>query len=299
MKYVSVCSGVEAASIAFNELGFTPVAFAEIDETCNAFLAHKYPGVPNVGDFSKHDWTGTTADILIGGCPCQTFSIRGQGDADNDPRGVLSYEFIELARKLNAKYFIYENVPDVLTADKGRFFPRWLQKASECGYHVAWRLLDTYQFGLPLRRERLFAVGHFGSPTGLERILDFEGRRSRGNLSDREKEFDRLNSDEGIREGVSISVWHGSQNPVGRTETIQPLLKGHVKRHGVLDRRDRASGDVVRLITALEMERSFGFPDNYTRAPGISETQRQAFLGNSFCPQIIKFLGEGIVQESV
>jgi len=300
--YISVCSNIEAAHPALSPLGFRPLAFAEIAETPSAFLKAKFPSIINVGDFTQCDYDcfAGHVDLLIGGTPCQSFSLMGEGGADTDPRGQLAYEFFDLAKKIGSEWVIWENVPEALSADRGRFFPRLLERASQSGFHVAWRLLDTFQFGLPLRRERLFLVGHTLGAEGPCRVLDIEGRGGRGRVSDREKEIARrLAADGDLRPGASASLWLGSKKPVGRAETVHPLLHEHAKRHAVLrlDGDNQGSGGSLRLLSALEMERAFGLPDDYTALPGFSERDRQHMLGNTFSPTIVNWIGSGIVRE--
>ena len=90
MKYLSVCSGIEAATVAWHPLGWTPVAFAEVDKFPSAVLAHHYPTVPNWGDLTRFkDWPDANVDLLVGGTPCQSFSVAGLRQGLADPRGSL------------------------------------------------------------------------------------------------------------------------------------------------------------------------------------------------------------------
>ncbi len=164
MKYISVCSGIEAATVAWAPLGWEPVAFAEIDAFPSAVLAHHYPGVPNLGDITKVDWSvyHGQADIVIGGTPCQSFSLAGNRGGADDVRGGLSFEFVRLVRAIRPRWFVWENVFGVLSSDSGEFFAKFLSALDECGYFLAWRVLDAQYFGVPQRRRRLFVIGHLG-----------------------------------------------------------------------------------------------------------------------------------------
>jgi DNA (cytosine-5)-methyltransferase 1 len=163
MKYLSVCSGIEAATVAWGPLGWEAVAYAEIEPFASAVLAHYYPGVPNLGDFTKieGDEFGKI-DIIVGGTPCQTFSIAGRREGLDDERGDLTLEFIRLAGRLRPRWLVWENVPGLLSHNGGRTFGIILGLLAECGYGFAYRVLDAQYFGIPQRRRRVFVVGYFG-----------------------------------------------------------------------------------------------------------------------------------------
>ena len=162
MTYGSVCSGIEAATVAWEPLGFRPAWFAEIDPFCSALLAHRYPHVENRGDFTRIDGTPGAIDILVGGTPCQSFSVAGKRGGLGDARGNLAIEFCRLAGRLRPRWVVWENVPGVLSSNGGRDFGAILGALAELGYGCAWRVLDAQFFGVPQRRRRLFVVGHLG-----------------------------------------------------------------------------------------------------------------------------------------
>ncbi len=170
MRYGSVCSGIEAATVAWHSLGWQPSFFAEIDKFPSAVLAHHYPDVPNAGDFTKiKEGDHARIDVLVGGTPCQSFSVAGKRLGLDDPRGNLALEFIALARRLRPRWLVFENVPGLLSSDGGRDFGTFLGALEQCGYHAAWRVLDaqhirvdTHPRAVPQRRKRLFVVGYLG-----------------------------------------------------------------------------------------------------------------------------------------
>lgn len=160
MRYGSVCSGVEAASVAWEPLGFEPVFFSEIEPFPSAVLAHHWPDVPNYGDMTEFmSWPFKKIDILVGGTPCQSFSIAGLRKGLTDDRGNLSLTYMRMVDQLRPRWTVWENVPGVLSANGGRDFGAIVGALAELGYSCAWRVLDAQNFGVPQRRRRVFLVG--------------------------------------------------------------------------------------------------------------------------------------------
>jgi DNA (cytosine-5)-methyltransferase 1 len=166
MKYGSVCSGIEAASVAWEPLGWDAQWFSEIEQFPSAVLAHRFPSVPNLGDMTKiHEtqiFNDSTIDILVGGTPCQSFSVAGLRKGLTDPRGNLMLTFLSLAQRKKPRWIVWENVPGVLSSNGGRDFGTFLQALAECGYGFAYRVLDAQYFGVAQRRRRVFVVGYLG-----------------------------------------------------------------------------------------------------------------------------------------
>jgi len=165
MNYLSLCSGVEAASVAWKNLGWNPVAFSEIEKFPSEVLNHHYPNVPNLGDMTNYrSWNfgKQTIDLVVGGTPCQSFSVAGLRKGMEDPRGNLALTFCGILDKFRPKWFLWENVPGVLSSNKGRDFGSFLGAVAELGYGASYRVLDAQNFGVPQRRRRVFVVGHLG-----------------------------------------------------------------------------------------------------------------------------------------
>lgn len=166
MRYISLFSGIEAASVAWLPLGFEPVAFCENDKFPSAVLNYHYPNVPNLGDITKVNWKEViaeygTADIVIGGSPCQSFSIAGSR-AGLDGESGLMFEYIRAIREIRPYWLLWENVPGVFSIDSGRAFGTLLNELAKLGYGLAWRVLDAQFFGVAQRRKRVFVVGSLG-----------------------------------------------------------------------------------------------------------------------------------------
>jgi DNA (cytosine-5)-methyltransferase 1 len=161
--YGSVCSGIESATVAWHHLGWKPAFFSEIDPFPRAVLQHHYPTVPLHGDFTTIQEDDYAAlDLLVGGTPCQSFSVAGLRKGLADERGNLTLEFVRLAEGLRPRWVVWENVPGVLSQDRGRAFGSFLGGLAELGYGFAYRVLDARHFGVPQRRRRVFVVGHLG-----------------------------------------------------------------------------------------------------------------------------------------
>ena len=153
-KYISCFSGIEAASVAWDE-------------------------VPNLGDITKvnwDEWKDKDIDLIIGGSPCQSFSVAGKRLGLDDPRGNLAIEFIRIIDTIRPRWFILENVAGLLSADGGRDFGSLLALMGECGYGFSYRILDSQHFGVPQRRRRVFIVGHLGGDWRHSAAVLFESR---------------------------------------------------------------------------------------------------------------------------
>lgn len=164
MRYLSLCSGIEAASAAWKGLGWKPIAFSEIEPFPCSVLAHHFPDVQNIGDMTQIDgrqYRGAV-DLLVGGTPCQGFSIAGKRGGLSDVRSGLAMHFVRLVSEIKPRWFLWENVPGAFSTAEGRDFGTFIRALDGVGYHLAWRVLDAQFFGVPQRRRRIFLVGHSG-----------------------------------------------------------------------------------------------------------------------------------------
>lgn len=173
MKYLSVCSGIEAATAAWHHLNWKPVAFSEIDKFPSAVLNHHYPKVPNLGDMTKYmEWKPyEKIDLLVGGTPCQSFSIAGLRKGLEDPRGNLMLTYLKIAQRYQPRWLVWENVPGVLSSNGGRDFGTFLGALGNLGYGFAFRIMDAQWFGVAQRRRRLFVIGCLGDAGRAAKVL--------------------------------------------------------------------------------------------------------------------------------
>ncbi len=233
MRYGSVCSGIEAATMAWHPLGWTPAFFSEIEAFPSAVLAHHYGsnmpgeplaknGIPNYGDFTQIGADAGPIDLLVGGTPCQSFSVAGKRLGLDDPRGNLALEYLSLARRLRARWIVWENVPGVVSSVtdeedgeggiqsgiEGREagdewieesdFATFLSFVRECWYGFAYRVLDAQYvrvdgFGraVPQRRRRVFVVGYLGDWRRAAAVL-LEPQGMRGDSAPRREQGKRV-----------------------------------------------------------------------------------------------------------
>lgn len=217
MKYGSVCSGIEAATTAWHPLGWEPVFFSEIEPFPSAVLQHHYPHVPNLGDMTKFkEWPDATINVLVGGTPCQSFSVAGLRKGLDDPRGNLMLTFGAIAEQYSPRWLVWENVPGVLSSNEGRDFGAFLGMLGQLGYGFAYRVLDAQYFGVAQRRRRVFVVGYLGDWRRAAGVL-FERDSLCGNTPPRREKREEATS--GFAIGIDKECNAG-------IEHFGPLLRG-------------------------------------------------------------------------
>jgi DNA (cytosine-5)-methyltransferase 1 len=209
MNYLSVCSGIEAATVAWHHMGWKPVGFSEIEKFPSQVLEHHYPQVTNFGDMTKYkEWNiNDSVGLLVGGTPCQSFSVAGLRKGLEDPRGNLALTYVGILDKFRPKWCIWENVPGVLSSGKGRDFGSFLGALGELGYGWAYRVLDAQYFGVAQRRRRVFVVGCLGDWKSAAEVLFESDCLSRNTQKGRSKGKDIANC---ITKSPSS---HSSYNP--------------------------------------------------------------------------------------
>jgi len=270
MNYLSVASGIESATVAWHSIGWEAAAYSEIEPFPCAVLSERWPATPNLGDMTKYrEWKiDGSIDILVGGTPCQSFSVAGLRRGLDDPRGNLMLVYLAIARHFRPAWIVWENVPGVLSSNGGRDFGSFLAGLAELGYGFAYRVLDAQFFGVPQRRRREFVVGYLGDWRPAAAVL-FE------------------------RESVQGAY------PPARATPVSVCLTA--RGAGSLDDRETYIIDVdgrIRHMTPVEWERLLGFPDNYTaityRGKPASDGPRYKSIGNSMAVPVMRWIGERI-----
>ena len=249
MRFGSVCSGIEAASCAWEPLGFAPAWFSEIAPFPSKFLATRFPHVPNhgslVGLADRLAGDARCIDLLVGGTPCQSFSIAGLRSGLADDRGNLTLQFARLAAALRPRWVLWENVRGVLSDDTNAF-GCLLGALCELGYGLAWRVLDAQFFGVAQRRERVFLVGHLGAAAAAGAVL-FEPEGVRRNPPTRGE----------AREDVAGTLTTGSGG--GRYDKQQ---------HVVSEVARRLTTSATRLDSETETFITASFDETQVTSPG-------------------------------
>lgn len=296
MRYLSTFSGIGGAELGieraygktsspYNALGATPddrrkllqgteppkascVGYSEIDKYAIQIYERHYPDHRNLGDITKVN-AGELPDfdLLVGGFPCQAFSVAGKRQGFADTRGTL---FFDLARILEAKRpqnFIFENVKGLLSHDGGRTFATIVCALDELGYCIEWQVLNSKDWGVPQNRERVYIVGHLG------------GEPAR-------KVFPLVPAvGEGDGEHFTAA---GINNPSRGYEMRRDGLSTCVRatEMGSKNFMYRKGDYHIRRLTPKECERLQGFPDGWTE--GVSDTQRYKTLGNAMTVNVVE-----------
>ena len=289
MRYLDVCAGISASSVAWKSLGWEAAAYSEIEPAPRAVLEHRQGALP-VGWDHRHaagsnitplfgDFTQIEAhhvgpiDLLVGGTPCQDNSVgysAGAGCAGpglGGSRSGLAFKFARLAERADARWFVWENVPNVIAGKIAPDFLRLVRTFADVGFGLAWRILDSRGFGglVDQPRKRLIVVGHRGDATRAGAVL-FEPE---GLGRDRQAH----------PEAAPVLTARGGMALDDRTPTI-------LDRYG------------PRIATPSEWERSMGFPAGYTAVPHRGKTMadgpRYKVLGNSMDVRVMRWIGERI-----
>ena len=323
LAYGSVCSGIEAASVAWHPLGWCPRFFCEVDSFASSVLSTHFPLVPNYGNLTQHtEWPDDKIDLLVGGTPCQSFSVAGLRRGMDDERGSLVLHYLGVARKYKPRWVVWENVPGVLSSGGGRDFGAFLGALGNLGYGYAYRVLDAQYFGVPQRRRRVFVVGYLGDWRRAVSVL-FEPDGLRGHTPPRRKtRQDATREVEGGSSYVARDVApcptanYGKQvdssdtglgpNVVVHTVALRGREGGGTAELGgtvaTALRASQGGGDKayvlvdrVRRLTPVECERLQGFPDDWTRVgPTPKDGPRYKALGNSMAVPVMRWIGQGI-----
>lgn len=309
----SVCSGIEAASVAWEPLGFNFQWFSEIAPFPSAILHKKYPGIPNLGDMNRipdaiSSLEVIAPDLICGGTPCQAFSLAGWKNGLNDDRGNLTLRFVDIADacddvRLSAgkprSVVFWENVEGVLTDRTNVFgclvsslaglsdalnFPKWPSAGIVRGpkRNVAWRTLDAKYFGLPQQRRRLYLLA--GGPDFHPENVLFEKHTTE--LAEHPVMDLTFQKDghqfEVFREFTDClysaygTKWNG--NAAANNGSLFVVQDGRIRR-----------------LSPLECERLMGFPDHYTDLPGAKKTKRYQVIGNSWAVPVVRWIGERLI----
>ena len=330
MRYGSVCSGVEAATVAWRPLGWRCKFVSEIEPFAAEVLKVRLPEVPNLGDFTMIGKGGFDGDIdlLVGGTPCQSYSYAGLRGGIADPRGNLALEFVRLAERADARWVVWENVVGVLTSGGGRDFAAFLSELAgwdvevpDGGWRnagivtyarghfgVSWRVLDarytripSFPGALPQRRRRVILVGCRNRWQSAAEVL-LGGELCGGDACPSREAWVSAAADAG--EGASGECFPiDMMNIEGRTKCLKTKCYDEAGSAMYTLRSSHVNAVCtpcqMRRLMPIESERLMGFPDGWTDVPWKGKSHapdgyRHRVCGNSMCVNVMRWVGERI-----
>lgn len=346
MKYVSLFAGVGGFDLALNRLGHECVYANDFDKYAKLtydknFLHNRheagreaevlqgrkpdpninasqraYQGYTNGGlDTTPIQEVPTSAipdhDLLVGGFPCQAFSIAGKRLGFNDTRGTLFFDIARILRAKKPRYFILENVKGLLSHDNGNTFKTIIATLVELGYDLQWQVLNSKNFGVPQNRERVFIVGHIrGEPRPKVFPIGAGDENNTQQTQELRKQISntlRTNYSNGKSNETYVGeiMTFGKFGQKGVNETLKknPLIKGEPKALDVYNKKAQDvsptltephhnsirvfDGMRIRRLTPLECLRLQGFPDDWFDVPGLSDTQKYKQAGNAVTVNVV------------
>lgn len=275
------------------------VGYSEIDKYANQIYKRHYPGHRNFGDITTIDERELPDfDLLVGGFPCQAFSIAGKRKGFIDTRGTLFFDIARIVRKKQPRLLLLENVKGLLSHDQGRTFTVIISTLIELGYDCQWQVLNSKDFGVPQNRERVYIIGHLrGTPrpevfpfpkASGESVIQINApRHSNDRVYGVHGICPTLNTMQGGNRQPFIAAERGRYTKSGslsqrleiRRDGISNTLTSVEKDNRLID------GLTIRRLTPTECERLQGFPDGWTE--GVSATQRYKTLGNAVTVPVV------------
>lgn len=313
MKYLSLFSGIGSENVAWKHLDWSCVAHSENNKNACKVLNFHYPNIPNLGDIKKIDWQkdiNENVDLVIGGSPCQSFSPLGNKKELEDENGKLALEYSKAIEEINPRFFIWENVKNVLYQKDNGFGcllssllgedeiispiqKNWKNSGFLIGKQsaIAYRVFDSQYFGVPQRRNRIFLLGlnfrkcgtldeiKWENFPGLPAAILFEGINNKKNTRETKRKHKKNNEQYII-----------NSNSIGIDNSIYTQVFPTIARKAPYIYKD----NLFRKLTPIEVERLQGFPDNYTFANGLSNNKRYNLLGNAITTNVLRFLGNQI-----
>ena len=281
IKYFSMFSGIGGFEVGMHNSKYKDelecVGFSEVNNYAISIYSRWFPNHRNYGDATTID-TSELDDfsLLIGGFPCQSFSIAGEQKGFNDTRGTLFFEIARVLQDKKPQYFLLENVKGLLSNNKGKTFKKILGICDELGYDVSWETHNSKNYGVPQNRERLFLKGYFRERCGDEILL----AQRKGKKVD-ELKLNQMNNQHKRSFGDRV------YNPTGLARTLCGETGDKTGLYGF-------DNLTVRRLTPLECERLQGFNDEYTKygkdGELISDTQRYRCLGNAVTTNVIEYI---------
>lgn len=302
------------------------VGYSEIDEPAISVYERHFKGVKNYGDITKINTDELPEfDCLVGGFPCQAFSIAGRRRGFEDTRGTLFFELARILRAKQPRLFVFENVKGLLNHDGGRTFTTIIAAITELGYDAQWQVINSKDFGVPQNRERIIIVGHLGG-TPRPQVFPIDGAKGKGitRLNRPRHSTDRVYDPSGASPAISTMQGGGRQPYIKVAEATKQgyaeAVAGQsidLKHPNSKTRRGRVSdiaptidtspqvhtltvGMEIRKLTPLECERLQAFPDDWTKydvmGNRVSDSQRYKMCGNAITTNVVQAVFERLLE---
>tara|TARA_R100000988_G_scaffold102069_1_gene76436 strand:+ start:231 stop:1220 length:990 start_codon:yes stop_codon:yes gene_type:complete len=320
MKVFSMFSGIGGFELGIKNTipNAEFIGYSEIDKYATQIYERNFKGVKNYGDATKiNERELPDFDLLVGGFPCQAFSIAGKRLGFRETRGTLFFDIARILSHKKPRHFILENVRGLFSHDSGRTFQTILRVLSDIGYMVQWELLNSKNFGVPQNRERIYLVGHLRG-RGREKVFPIgqiskeDSKESRlKELTENKSQAYRVYDQDGLATTIK-SVGGGVGAKTGLYKVKEATKTGYAiaqegdsinlsvpsskTRRGRVGRGVAQTLDTgmqqhtlqnskIRRLTPIECERLQGFPDGWTE--GLSDTQRYKCLGNAVTTNVV------------
>ncbi|HBF40454.1 MAG TPA: DNA cytosine methyltransferase [Anaerolineaceae bacterium] len=310
MKFGSLFSGIGGFDLGFERAGMGCFWQCEIDPKARQVLKRHWD-VPIYEDVKRITRQNTEAvDLICGGFPCQDVSIAGNRAGLAGKRSGLWFEFARIIELLGPKWVVVENVPGLLSSNRGRDFAVIIQWLAKCGYGVSWRILDAQYFGVPQRRRRVFIVGSLG--TGDSATVLFESESLYGNIAQGEPAGQEITevlaggAHPGGINGRDDKNWNfviaTGQGGAEIENDKSPTLSNDHEAPIIVNKRGEKSGGGrgglesigVRRLSPVECARLQGFPDDWN--DWLADSVRYRQYGNAVCVPVAEWIGKRIVE---
>ena len=308
MKYLSLFSGIGGFELGIGQLAKC-VGFSEINPYAIQIYQYRFPDAQNFGDITKIDpKTLPPFDALVGGFPCQSFSVIGKRKGFNDPRGVLFFEILRIIRQTKPSLLFFENVKGLVNHEGGKTFATILRSLDELGYDCQWQVLDSKNFGVPQSRQRVYIIGHLrGTPR--PEVFPLCGENKQGSTGNRSLKsclpFAHIR--DGSKKGYAVAE---VGDCIDLSFANSATRKGRVTKdisHAVLPSMEiytLTKEAKIRRLTPVEAERLQGFPDHWTakgikngKVVAISDRQRYQRLGNAVTVPVIRAIARKLLRK--
>ena len=313
MKAFSMFSGIGGFELGIQMASedIELIGYSEIDKYAIQVYEKHFSGATNYGNATTIDGEQLPDfDLLVGGFPCQAFSVAGKREGFNETRGTLFFDIARILSDKRPRYLVLENVKGLLSHDEGKTFQTILRVLADLGYGVEWQVLNSKDYSVPQNRERVFIVGHFGNRSPRKVFPITENVRETSIVTGKDISY---SLDANYYKGTNTLDKNRRQlvaTPV-LTPELNEITKAKSQANRIYDSDGLATtlrseggglgaktelyknGLRIRRLTPTECERLQGFPDGWTE--GLSDTQRYKTLGNAVTTTVVKAIMEKLL----